>query len=188
MSHTDNQRVRLTKRIFRESLIGLLHEKKLHQITVSELCGRAELNRSTFYKYYGNVYDVFAEIENEMIEQSKRCIHQIHNTNIQVVLQPLYHLLCYIRENADIYRMLLDNSVNSEFSVRLIDHTMAFLRNYSVLLQYDNQAYEEYVFSYLISGSIDITKNWIETGTRETPEEIAGLIYRLAAKILGLVG
>lgn len=58
MDKHENQRVRLTKKLFRDSLIALLRKKKIYQITVSELCAAAELNRSSFYKHYGNVYDV----------------------------------------------------------------------------------------------------------------------------------
>jgi len=63
MDKHENQRVRLTKKLFRDSLIALLRKKKIYQITVSELCAAAELNRSSFYKHYGNVYDVLAELE-----------------------------------------------------------------------------------------------------------------------------
>ena len=62
MDKHENQRVRLTKKLFRDSLIALLRKKKIYQITVSELCAAAELNRSSFYKHYGNVYDVLAEL------------------------------------------------------------------------------------------------------------------------------
>lgn len=38
MDKHENQRVRLTKKLFRDSLIALLRKKKIYQITVSELC------------------------------------------------------------------------------------------------------------------------------------------------------
>lgn len=44
----ENRRTRLTKRLLRESLLELLHEKPVDHITVKELCECAELNRSTF--------------------------------------------------------------------------------------------------------------------------------------------
>lgn len=190
----ENQRVKLTKRIFRESLIELLQNKKLRQITVSELCNKAELNRSTFYKYYGNTYDVFAEIENEVMEQSKNCInqiddtdiniHQIDNRDVNMIIQPLYRLLCYIDDNSETYQLLFNNSINSNLSVQLVDSTMTFLRKNSDLVHVNNKDYEEYIFSYIISGSIDIIKHWISSGSTETPEEIANLIYNVATKIL----
>ena len=55
MNTKDNQRVRLTKRLLRESLIKLLGKQTIYDITVSQLCEDAEINRSTFYKYYNNI-------------------------------------------------------------------------------------------------------------------------------------
>ncbi len=49
-----NQRVMLTKRLIKESLLKILKSKKIHQVSVKELCIGAEINRSTFYEYYGS--------------------------------------------------------------------------------------------------------------------------------------
>ncbi len=53
MNIKENQRVRLIKALFHNSLINLLKNKMLYEITITELCSEAGLNRSTFYKYYG---------------------------------------------------------------------------------------------------------------------------------------
>ena len=65
MNKKDNQRTRLTKLLFKNSLISLLQKKSIYQISVTELCDAAELNRSTFYKYYDNVSDILTELEKE---------------------------------------------------------------------------------------------------------------------------
>lgn len=184
MNTKDNQRVRLTKRIFRESLITLMQEKHLHQITVSELCEKAELNRSTFYKYYGNTYDIMAEIENEIMEQSKVCISKIDASDISAVIRPLYKLVCYIRDNVEIYRLIVHNNVSDDFLVQMIDNAFELLHDNSNIIKSDNEKYKGYIFSYLISGSITIIKEWIDMGLRESPEEIADLIYKISAQIL----
>ena len=74
MNKNDNQRTRLTKLLFKNSLIKLLHKKTIYQITVSELCTESELNRSTFYKYYGNVYDILEELAEETLAKGTQFI------------------------------------------------------------------------------------------------------------------
>ena len=54
----ENQRIRITKRMLREALIRLLGKKPIEKIRVQELCQEAQINRTTFYKYYGNQYDL----------------------------------------------------------------------------------------------------------------------------------
>ena len=61
----ENQRVRLSKMLLKNALIKLLKEKPLEKITIYELCAEAQLNRVTFYKYYGSQYDLLTDIEND---------------------------------------------------------------------------------------------------------------------------
>ena len=44
-----------------KTLISLLEEKSFEYITVSEICKRAEVNRSTFYLHYENTVDLLDE-------------------------------------------------------------------------------------------------------------------------------
>ena len=44
-----------------KALISLLEEKSFEYITVSEICKRAEVNRSTFYLHYENTVDLLNE-------------------------------------------------------------------------------------------------------------------------------
>ncbi len=53
--------------MFREVLLELLQSKPLSKITITEICEKADLNRSTFYAHYVEVRDLLHEIENEMI-------------------------------------------------------------------------------------------------------------------------
>ena len=66
----ENQRVRLSKMLLKNALITLLNEKPLEKITIYELCAKAQLNRVTFYKYYGSQYDLLTDIEND-------CFHKL---------------------------------------------------------------------------------------------------------------
>ncbi|MBQ7447472.1 MAG: TetR/AcrR family transcriptional regulator, partial [Eubacterium sp.] len=43
----------------------LIEKKQLAKITVNELCEKAGVNRSTFYRYYTDIYDLWAEIEED---------------------------------------------------------------------------------------------------------------------------
>ena len=87
MDKHENQRVRLTKKLFRDSLIALLRKKKIYQITVSELCAAAELNRSSFYKHYGNVYDVLAELEEDFLAQILHDGYQYVRSDVRLCIK-----------------------------------------------------------------------------------------------------
>ena len=47
-----DRRILKTKRALRESLLYLLKEQPIQKISVSRLCEKSDINRSTFYTYY----------------------------------------------------------------------------------------------------------------------------------------
>ena len=47
---------------FNEALLTLLQDKYMEDISISEICQKAELNRTTFYAHYKNTYDLLKEI------------------------------------------------------------------------------------------------------------------------------
>ena len=67
----ENQRVKLTKRLLRDALLSMMETKQIQQISVRELCEKAEINRSTFYKHYGAPENIFQEIQQELTMRSR---------------------------------------------------------------------------------------------------------------------
>ena len=50
-----DRRILKTKRALRESLLYLLKEQPIQKISVSRLCEKSHINRSTFYTYYSSI-------------------------------------------------------------------------------------------------------------------------------------
>lgn len=63
-----NQRVAISKYLMKEALLKLLKEKSIGKISVSELCKEAEINRTTFYRYYETPRDILQEIALDCIK------------------------------------------------------------------------------------------------------------------------
>ncbi len=58
-------------------------EKKIEKISVRELCQKAGYNRSTFYSYYKDIYDLFDKETDKMISLVKEEFHKINDiTNL----------------------------------------------------------------------------------------------------------
>lgn len=178
----ENQRVRLTKTLFKNALIQLLSEKTLYEITIQELCQKAELNRTTFYKHYQNIRDLLDEIENETLERSILCMKQISIEKEASITTPLFHFLCYIRDNADTYRLLL--SPHNDFNTKLLAPAINFLKEASENYSQLTEAASIYYYEYILSGSMTIIRNWLFGGTIEPPELITSMIYEIAIKLM----
>lgn len=56
----EDLRVRKTKRALSEAFASLLQEKHFEEITINELCDKAEIRRATFYKHYTDKFHFLA--------------------------------------------------------------------------------------------------------------------------------
>lgn len=53
------------------SYLTLMRSKKWDKISVIEICKKAEITRGTFYQYFGDIYDLIEQLENELLEDLK---------------------------------------------------------------------------------------------------------------------
>ena len=60
-------RIIKTKNSIRDAFLKLRSENALEKIKVTRLCELAMINKTTFYKYYQDIYALSEEIENETI-------------------------------------------------------------------------------------------------------------------------
>ena len=70
-----------SRTVFKKSLIELLDEKYISEISVTELCNKANMNRSTFYSHYENVIDVLDEIQNDIYEELENYLNDSQSLN-----------------------------------------------------------------------------------------------------------
>ncbi len=69
-----NHRIEKTKRSIYDAFIALRSQKPLEKLTVKELCETANINKSTFYVYYRDVYDLSDKIEDEIVSEVIRSL------------------------------------------------------------------------------------------------------------------
>ena len=64
-----DRRVRKTKSQLREGLARLMLQKSIKEITVKELVDEVDINRSTFYLHYTDIYQMLQQIEEDALEE-----------------------------------------------------------------------------------------------------------------------
>ena len=97
MNTPNNQRRKASRQRIETAFVRLLQERELHKITVTELCSLADVNRTTFYANYLDIYDladtVQKRLEEEVSELYREEREQKRNTN------DFLKLFRHIREN-----------------------------------------------------------------------------------------
>ena len=68
----ENQRIAITKRMLKESILEILKKKDLDAINITELCREAGINRATFYRHYEIPRDVLMEIQRDLYHELRQ--------------------------------------------------------------------------------------------------------------------
>ena len=93
-----------TKESIRAAFAEMVKEKHdLNKITVTELVRRANINRSTFYLHYNDIYDIASEFEHSLMSS----ILEKNPQTREELIQFLDDLLELIRQNESLYRQIL---------------------------------------------------------------------------------
>ena len=175
MSQKENQRVRLTKRLLKDALIDILMDVPLQKVTITEICARAEINRTTFYKYYASEYELYADIENDFISVLSENIVDAADAGLETLL----HL---IRANPKMATAMLNNSSEESLSQRIFLLPEMTRNNNFKRLERAEQSAE--VLFFIFSGAYAFIKKWINEGFVRSPGEVAAFLNRMVSRIV----
>ena len=106
----------------RRAYVELIHEKVTIDITVKELVDKADVNRSTFYAHYQDIYAVLEEIENEVVQKLFTFLDASEHT--ELLYNPLPFLMrigAELERNQDFYRLLIETNGSVAFNQKLKD-------------------------------------------------------------------
>jgi len=178
----ENQRVRLSKRLLREALVRLMAQKSIHKISVREICDDAQINRTTFYKYYASQYDLLKDMENEVLARIDGYLG-MDAGGAESDLRLLVKVVSYVDDNLELCRLLINNALDSEFPEKLLNlpRIQRLLRQQ---LPAGDDAEVDYVCQFVINGGFSIIKRWINKDEREAPERIARIFAETLGKLL----
>lgn len=166
MNTKNNRRKRASMQKIEQVLVELLQTKELHQISVSDICKRASLNRSTFYANYVDIYglaDAIREkLEAQVAELYKDEVTKGFNSNNYLVL------FRHIEQNQIFYRTYFKLGYDEKYKILTYDYNLA-------KKHFDNR-FIEYHMEFFKSGLTRIIKLWLQNGCKETPEEMFEII------------
>ena len=182
MKRKENQRIKLTKSLLKNSLIELMHIKSMNKITIKELCEHAEINRSTFYLYYSDQFELLKEIEDDLLLNAREHLKHI-DSNLNN-LHYIKELLRYMQANSDIFYTLLCRQENLSFQTSFIDISVRHLK-INLKLQCEER-FSEYIYRYLTMGCLSLITKWLEAGFDLSAEELAEMIFQLSDNAISI--
>lgn len=175
-----DRRVKYTKMVIKDSLIMLLQQKPLTKISVKEICQHADINRATFYAHYSDPYDLLQQLELEIIAEINQYLsgYDFRN-NKDAPIEVTENILEYIKQNAELFDLLLNSDGAKKFQQVIID--IIGQQHFTSSIDPDGDVNEAtYIFQFLASGSVGIIQKWLADGMKKPVKEVVALILRLA--------
>lgn len=186
-----DRRITRSKKALRVALISLMEEKGFEALTVNDLCESADLNRGTFYNHYQDKDALLKSFEDEVIEgliatfQSEAKKLSIKDlTAYKLKKKPLpvlVELFEYLHAEGDFLHAVLGPGGDICFGPR-VQEVVGDILITSILhdkYREDPTPFVQYYIAYFTSAYLGIITRWVETGMKESTEEMALIAMRL---------
>ena len=160
MNTPNNKRKRESMDRIEKVFIELLQTKELNEISVSDICKRAGLNRTTFYANYPDIYGLADTIrdnlENKVSDLYKDEITRGFNRNDYL------KLFRHIKDNQVFYQTYFKLGYDSNYKIIRDDAILA--------RKHFQNRFIEYHMEFFKAGITQIIKLWLKNGCKESPE------------------
>ncbi len=181
----NNRRTQYTLEHIKNSFLELLQTKEISQITITEICKRADINRGTFYLHYRDVYHLLECLQEEIYKQTMEILTTKEGlcesggglTSLLQAFQEqksLYHLLLLGESGRHLFTRIILEMYTGAISIQPTDSSIASnkLTEQSKLEMKDM----DYHYTYMVYGAMGVINQWLESGAEQPVEEIAQII------------
>jgi len=165
MNKPNNSKRKKSQEQIEKIFLQLIQKKNIDEISVSTICEKANLNRSTFYSNYIDIYDLTEKVKQQM---------EIEFAQFQLSNNAKQDEDGYL----NMFKYIKDNQIFFKTYFKLESISMNFPTQYHIELaeKYYNNKYIDYHIEFFRAGLNAIIKKWLNNGCKETPEEINEII------------
>lgn len=165
MNVKNNKRRRESQEKIERAFIELLQTREIKEITVSDLIKNTELNRSTFYANYIDIFDLAdktrAKLENEFSDLFRD--YDYFNDRSGAL-----KMFRHIKDNQIFYKTYFKLCYDDKHLISIYDTKRAEKEHID-----DNIKYH---IEFFRNGLNAIIKIWLSGGCKESPEEMADVL------------
>ncbi|MDF2943620.1 MAG: hypothetical protein K0S01_2478 [Herbinix sp.] len=151
----------MTQKNFKEAFWTLYSKQNIDKITVKDICNLAGYNRSTFYQYYTDVYDLLHKFENQLLDEMYefvvQLVKQANNLNASQVIQAIFELF---EQNNKFISVLFGSHGDTDFTHKVIENLKPLWIKYFFISDNNTPAEVDLLMEFYISGIISMYQKW----------------------------
>ncbi|MDM5333829.1 TetR/AcrR family transcriptional regulator [Ureibacillus composti] len=172
-----------TKNFLKKAFIEMVHKKGFSNVTVTDIVETAQYNRTTFYVYYQNIYELVEELMDEMFEAIQYYSMSKYQSDSRVKVNELttnsFELLYYIYDHRDYFKLLLIENTLPSIHQQLPEAIFNLLKN-KFDIHYGVSLVDDYSQKrYMAYGTAGLIMDWIAQDFDVTPGEMTERLIRI---------
>lgn len=167
----------MTKQIIKDSFWELYKEKKIENITVKDITQKAGFNRSTFYAYFTDVYDLLEQIEDDLMPGTEHLppIDASREHNVDYIK----NIITIYEKNSTYYSVLLSENGDPRFALKLKKIFKSMMME-TIKSRVSLSPEElDYALEFLVGATLSIVKHWFDQGKNIPMHQLMPLMYKL---------
>ena len=183
MGNKTDLRIVKTKKLLFNALLTLMKEKNFDKIKISDICGEALINRSTFYAHYEDKYDLLTDLFEEQRLALLKELEEENNVlfSKDYIMKLLSVVIDYIDDKKDIYSSILLHNKNGfliDFLIDVIEKDASErLKNYEDIK--NSNLPLDIIVKFYAGGIINIGISWLTHSEKYNKDELLNYIDKL---------
>lgn len=173
-------RVQRTKKALITTFSDLLETKSFDNITIQDLCEKANVRRSTFYRHFNDKYDLLNHIVGTLIEYFRT----LHLPEIdpkdprQFFNKFMKDILLFISDNKAMVKSVISINIYSEVYQTLYNQIYAVVKRQIEFDKQIGQFYiDEFIYGeFLAGGILSVILNWIQYGQQSIDDVSSDIV------------
>ena len=171
MNIKNNQRYKMNSEKIETAFLSLILNNKYEDITISQICKQASINRSTFYCHYDDINDLIIKIESKFATS----MANIFNYGERQTHEAFIEMFTFIKENKYFYKAFLNIPYITNAETKTKIDVLKNIGTNSNINNNDNIGIY-YRASFFGAGIKEMCRLWLERDCKETPEQMAKLL------------
>lgn len=173
MNIKNNKRYKNSSEKIETTFLALILNNKYEDINISQICEKAEINRSTFYAHYDDINDLVIKIEQKFANS----MSLIFDFGKRQTHEAFIEMFAFIKSNKSFYKAFL-NIPYTTLAEKNIKTTILDTVKDSSAYMTTNEIELKYRASFFGAGIKEICRLWLERDCKETPTQMAEILLR----------
>lgn len=172
MNVKNNKRYKISCEKIETAFLTLILNHNYEDITINQICETAKINRSTFYAHYDDINDLIIKIESKFASS----MASIFNYGLRQSHDAFIEMFTFIEKNKYFYKAFLNIPYITLAEKNTKNQVMSSIKD-NLNSQPKNDIELFYRANFFGAGIKEICRLWLERDCKETPEQMATIIF-----------